>query len=308
MSEQTLRRILVGVGVLVVASVLVVVAGDGGDAGEGGAGAVAELLEDLDPDRIRELAFSEDGDTLRLRLVEGTWRVNGYRADSARIAGFRESLAEARVTGPVARNPSNHARLGVSADSAARLVVREEDGEERILLVGQSGPARPSAYVRVPDRDAVHLVHVDLRGAVARSVEGWRDRTIVRLDTARVRTLILSREGGDETLHRRDAGWSLDDGTQADGETVRGILGALAGLRATAFAPDTASLGQADRRLAALGPDGDTLTVLSLAGMELPGARIRARESPTIYELTTYQLDRLFPEPETLRGGSGGGG
>lgn len=308
MSESALKRILVVVGVLVAAWLIVTLLRSPVGTGDGDPGPLADLVASLDPDRVQELRFVQPDDTIRLSRTDGVWSVNGHPADSARIARFWSDLAGARVTGPVARNPSNHPRLGVAADSATRMVARTAEGEEVTLLVGESGPSRPSAYVRLPDRDPVHVVHADLRGAAAREADAWRDRTVVRVDTSRVRRLVLSRPEGDVTLDRPDGLWVLDDGTPGDSAAVQGILGALAGLRATGFAPDTASLDAAGRTLVALDRAEDTLTVLSLAEMEPAGALLRARDDPTIYELTSYQVGRLFPEPDALRGGAGDGG
>lgn len=309
MSERALKRILGAVGVLVAAWAIVALLRGPADGPAGGdAGPVGDLLASLDPEGIQEVRFFRPGDTIRLARSDGAWTVNDRPADSSRVARLWSDLSEARVTGPIARNPANHPQLGVAADSATRVVFRTTDGEELTLLVGESGPSRPSTYVRLPDRDPVHVVHADLRGTARRDLDAWRDRAVVRVDTSRVRTVVLDRPGEDQTLSRSDGGWSLGDGAPADSAAVRGILGALANLRATGFGPDTVSLDEPDRRLVALGEGDDTLTVLSLTDMEQPGSRVTARGNPTIYELTTYQVGRLFPEPEALRAGSGDGG
>lgn len=308
MSERTLKRILAGVAVLVAvyAAVALVRNGPGG-AGEEGGGAVGELFSSLDPESVEEVRFERPDDTLRLGRSGDRWTVNGHPADSARVAGFWSGLEDARVGAPVARNPANHERLGVG-EGAVRVVFRTGDGETREILVGDVGPAPPSAYVRLPGADAVHVVHADLRSPARRSLDDWRDRTVVRVDTARVRTLALVGDGGGEgetrTLTREDDGWSLE-GAPADSAAVRGILGALANLRATGFAPDTAEIGEPGRRVVALDAGGDTLAVVSLAEREEPGYHVLARGDSVVYELTTYQGGRLFPEPDALRADPG---
>lgn len=310
MSEKTLKRILVGVAVLVVAYAGVALLQRTTGSGSGGDSALGDLLASLEPDAVEEVRFVRLQDTIRLSRSGEAWSVNGRTADSSRVARFWNDLAEARVTGPIARNPANHARLGVAGDSAVLVVFRTSDGQTRELLVGESGPSFPSSYVRLPDRDPVHVVHADLRGAARRNLESWRDRTVVRIDTARVRIIALRRDGTEQTLTREGGAWRVD-GAPADSSAVQDLLGALVRLRSTGFAPDTVELASPDRTLVALGQGGDTLTALSLVETEGSGYRGRARGDDTVYELTSYDIGRLFPEgieADTTDAGAGDGG
>lgn len=304
MSERTLKRILVGVAILVVAYGGMVLLRSPMGSGDEDGGPLADLLGSLDPEAVEEVRFVRPEDTVRLTRSEEGWTVDGNPADSARLAQFWSDLSGAEVTGPIARNPSNHPRLGVAADSAARVVIRTSDGETHEMLVGESGPSFPSSYVRLPDRDPVHVVHADVRGAARRNAESWRDRTVVQVDTAAIREITLERDGGARTLARDGDAWRVN-GTPADSSAVQGILDALVRLRSTGFAPDTVQLESVDRSLVALGEGGDTLAGLSLAETEGSGYRARAQGSATVYELTSYDVERLFPDSIAADGDGG---
>lgn len=307
MTERTLNRILITVGTLVVIYLgATLLRGDpgGSDPGNG----PAALLEAVTPERVEAVRFVEAGDTVRLERGDRGWTVNGLRADSATVEGFWSELTDARSGGPVARNPENHRRLGVTEDDAAHVVFRLEDGEERELLVGASGPTYPSAYVRLPDEDVVHLLHGQVRGAVTRDPDGWRDRTIARVDTSRVDRVEVRAPAGSYALERSEAGWSVD-GAPADSAAARRLVGGLASLRASGFVPDTVNLPEPSHRVVALEASGDTL--LSLAMEREEGAyraRARAAGDSTVYEVSASLVERLAPDPAGLRPTSDGSG
>lgn len=296
MSERALKRILTVVAVVVAAyAVVALVRGGPSSPADEGTEALRELLTSLEPDAIEAVHFVRGGDTVRLARENGSrWTVNGHRADSATVARFWNQLGEARVGTIAARNPENHEALGVTADAADRVLFESREGETSELLIGEPGPAGRSAYLRFPDRETVHVVHGDLRGAARREVDAWRDRTVLRVDTARVQSVELVRDEGTDTLRREDGAWSVG-GAPADSAAVRGLLGALARLRASGFAPDTATL-DADRRLVAAAASGDTLGLLELEEGEGSTLRIRAEGDPVIYEISSFEGGRLFPD------------
>lgn len=305
MSEQALKRILVVVAALVVAYGLAELVTGGTGGGGGDAGAVTSALEGLDAGSVSEAVFQRASDTVRLARSDGSWTVNGFAADSSRVAALWSSLEPDHVDGVVARNPDNHDRLGVG-DGAPRAVFRTGDGRSTALLVGNSGPAFPSVYVRLEGSDEVVLLDGELRSAARRGVSDWRDRTIARVDTGSVTRVEVTRDGATSVLERADSGWNVA-GEAASADAVRNLLGQLARLDASGFAPDSVSLDEPERRVVALGASGDTLLALDIQPTEDSGVRVRPRGRETIYRLSSYRADRLTPEAADLRGGAEGG-
>lgn len=304
MTERTLNRILLGVGVLVFAYLGAALLGGSPDGTAGDTNGPTDLLEAVSADRVESVRFAAPADTVRLERSDGGWTVNGRPADSATVRGFWSELEDARPEGPVARNPENHERMGVTDDGAVHVLFRLEGGEERELLVGSSGPAYPSAYVRIPDEDVVHLLHGEIRGAVERDADGWRDRTVARVDTSRVRRLEIDREGETYVVERDGSGWTVD-GEPADSAAVRRLVGGLASIRASGFPPDTATLEAPSHRLVVTDAAGDTLLSLALLREEDAfRARARTAAGPTLYEVSGSLVDRLAPDPAGLRGSS----
>jgi hypothetical protein len=305
MSEKMLKIVLGVVGALAVVYIATAALGSGGGAPADGSAAgreLAKILASIDEAGVEAVRFLTPEDTVELRREGSGWSAGGYPADSALVASFWAAVEDAAVGDLVATNPANHERLGVAGENPRAIEFVLSGGKSTRLLVGHGGPTYPSAYVRLPDRNEVHLLRANLRTALDRSLDGWRDRTIVRVDTAAVRRIEVERDGERYTLARDTAGWTLDGGA-ANAVAVQGILGELANLQAVGFAPDSARPAEPNRRVTVLGEAGDTLATVSIG--EGDGVYLLATTpgKTTVFELAAWRVDRLVPtraevEPE----------
>lgn len=304
MSERTLRGILGALGILV-ALWLISTLLSGGGGGGAPAGGVAALLEGLDESTVSSVRIVGPTQTVSLERSDGAWTVNGYAADSAAVIRFWRALDQATVGAVVANNPRNHARMGLSADSAWAVDFTRADGGIASLLVGKVAPNSPSGYVRLPDQDAVVVVSGDLRATVIRSLTNWRDKTILRVDTAAVVRVVLETDTATHVAERSDSTWSVD-GEPANTSTIRSVLGELANLVALGFVEDGEVFQENPRRVIALGAGGDTLGVVTLTG-EAGNRHARTPGSDVVFELAIFRADRITPDMAALRAADPGG-
>lgn len=303
MSEATLRRVLGLVAILAVGYGGVLLLGDGGGAGEPD-GPVPDALRRAGGSELDSARIVGGGDTVVLRRGTDGWRVNGHRAEAAEVGSLRQALEPDAPPELASRNPENHPSMGVDAAGARRLVLWTAESGAVQLLVGDRGPYASSAHARVPGTDPVHVVRGELGSLARQGPEAWRDRTVVALDTARAGTLVVRRPDTTYRVERTSGGWRIGDGP-ADAGGVRDLLGLLAGLEATGFAPDTAGEASPDRRVLVLGREApDTLASLRLfrTGPEdRPRYRVAAEGREAVFELPGSRADRLAPPPGDLR-------
>ena len=305
MSERTLKRIFGALGVLVIlwlGSVLLSGRPDGGPAPGGG---IASLLEGLDETTVDAVRIVGPNQTMALERSGGAWTVNGNLADSATVTRFWSALEGAEVGGVVANNPSNHERMGLSVDSAWAVDFTLADGGMASVLVGKTGPIFPSGYVRLPDQDAVVVVSGDFRSTVILSITQWRDKTILRVDTAAVARVVVETDEGIHVAERSDTTWSVD-GEPANTNTMRSVLDELANLVALGFVEDGEALEENSRRVIALGAEADTLGIVVITG----GAATRHARTPgsaIVFEISIFRADRITPAIEALRAADTGG-
>lgn len=295
MSRRALSWLLGALAVLGVAYGIVALASSGGEGPDGGE--LARAFRAVDRDRVDRIRFLQPGDTVVLNREGDRWYVEGYPADSAAMRRFWEYIEEPDVGGVVSRNPANHRRMAVT-DSMG-VILAFDAGEETLarILVGESGPTYPSVYARLPDADAVHVVGAGLRGPSMRGPRGWRDKTIVSVDTAAVQRLEVDRPDGSYALVRESGEWRLD-GEPARAEAVRGILGQLGPLASSGFAPDTASFpgeGREVHALAAHGESGEPLVRLRVSRGGSGPAWVTTPGKEPVFTLQGWKADRLVP-------------
>ena len=305
MSEQTLKRILGALGILVVMwliSTLLAGRGDGGATPDGG---VAALLERLDEATVSAVRIVRPEQTVSLQRNGDAWTVNGNVPDSSALTRLWNALVEAEVGGVVANNPGNHERMGLSADSALTVDFTLADGGMASLLVGKVGPIFPSGYVRLPDQDAVVVVSGDFRATLNQSVTDWRDKTILRVDTAAVIRLVLETDDGTHVVERSDTTWSVDGGP-ANASTIRSVLEELANFVAVGFVEDEEIFQGNPRRATVLGAQGDTLGAVVITG-EAGTRHARTPGNDVVFEVASFRADRITPDIENLRPTDGGG-
>ena len=305
MSEQTLKRILGALGILVVMWLISsLLSGKGGDEATADGG-VAALLERLDETTVRAVRIVRPDQTVSLQRSGDAWTVNGNVADSSAVTRIWNALVEAEVGGVVANNPRNHERMGLSADSAWTVDFTLADGGMASVLVGKAGPIFPSGYVRLPDQDAVVVVSGDLRSTLIQSVTDWRDKTILRVDTAAVARVVLETDDGTHVAERSDSTWSID-GAPANASRMRSVLDELANFVAVGFVEDGEVFQENARRVIALGAQQDTLGAVLITG-EAGTRHARTPGSDVVFEVASFRADRITPDIENLRPADAGG-
>lgn len=294
MSEKALRVILVGVVVVVAAWAASALLGRRGGRGPAASSALQARLGGLHEGGVTSVRVLNGKDTVELTRSGGRWLVDGWPTDSDAVASFWTAVDSARVTELASRNPAHQADLGVKGAGTIEVAFRRSTGDSVRVLLGRAGPYYPSAYARLPGSDEVWILSGGLRRQASRPVEEWRDRTVVRVDTGAVRTIIVARGDTTMTLARTDSAWTAN-GHPASPKTVRGLLDGLAELQAGGFAPDTLRPGAPTRSVVALGAGSDTLVALSFSAREPSGFWAILRGDSVVYRVPSYRVDAITP-------------
>jgi hypothetical protein len=142
------------------------------------------------------------------------------------------------------------------------------------------------------------VVSGDLRSALARGIVAWRDKTIVRTDTAAVTRVIIAGDVGSTTLERPDGVWMVN-GEVAAAVAVGNLMRELNLLVATGFAEQGQAAEGDPRRVTALNASGDTLMTMRISGTEST-RHAQVPGSDVVFELPVWRVDRIAPSLETL--------
>jgi hypothetical protein len=231
--------------------------------------------------------------------------VNGLAANAGAIGRLFADLATTEVGDLAATNPANHARMGVSADSASVFEIGV-GADTRSILVGKQGPRIGTAYGRLPDRDEVYLIEGDLRAHVRRTRDDWRKTEILAIDSSRVARIEVERDGEAYTVVRGDSLWTFEGGAPVDALQMRNVLIELASMIASGFVAEDDSLfalpqGGANTAYAS---DGTVLAEVTIGSGE--GERwARTAGDNVVYRLSSFRVGRIAPPRATMDPGSG---
>lgn len=306
MRERTLWWLLGAVAVLGLLYLAVV--WYGGETETSGPDPVSAVLATVREGEVREVRIRKPDLSLNVVRHQGNWRVNGLDADTATVGHLFRTIRESRVAELVSNNAENHPALGVSADSALRVRFLVGDDTTPDLLVGNTGPYQPSAYVRVADVEQVYVLRGRLRAILAGAEVMWRDKTVAAVDTAAVTEVRVRRDEGSYTLRRGPDGWSLASGGSAAPEAVGRLLGSLVDLDAYAFSSDSAAVEESVREVVVLDGAGDVLTWIRAVPSEAGGSWLArsARGGDVVYRVADDRLERVSPPRDSLTAPPGG--
>ena len=292
MSDKTLRASLYFLGAVTVLYLLVTVLRSGGGDSPAADSGLAAVLAEQDGEWLTRAELAGPDEAIHLEKEGGVWTVNGFGADSAAVARFLRAVDEVEVRSVAATNPANHERMGVTAETGWTMTI---DGEATVLL-GNSGNRYRTFYARLPEADEVSLVEGDLRSAATRSLFDWRNKVMVRADTAAAMSIRVTRDGATTVYERQDSVWTMG-GEEVEGVTVRDLLQELSGLRASGFAPQDAQMPETpDRSVQALDADGNEIASVQLVEGESNFLAF-SPASPYIFEIANFRADRIAPEP-----------
>lgn len=332
------RQLLAIFGVLAALLAAWLLTRDGGGDGEDGAtgdGLDIAALLGRPPDISGLRIDRADGDTLRIERRGAGWNVNGYPADDSLVDATLKALAALPPLRLIARSAASHDRMGLSADSAARVrFAGPSVGAEAEILVGGAG--RDGRFVRRPNADAAYVGPSAALDPLAGDEADWRDFRIARVDTATLRRIVVRRGGRVATVLEREisveppiveggpplvrAGpWAVA-GVAADTAVMRLFIGALGDLEATGFPADSfVAAADFERPEAAVelygagdggggggngGGDGRApdVTLLFSTGLDHPDVLVRREDSPIVYAIDRARANLLTTTPGRLLG------
>ncbi len=298
MSERTLKWLVGALAIVVVAWAAVTFLG-GRTGAPAGSAKMTAFFKGLTPKEVVAVHIQGPKDTVDLTQDKGVWKVDGAPTDSGAVARFWTDVKNATVQDLVATNPANHYRLGVAADSTWKVTFVVSSGS-RTIYIGHTGPTYTTVYARLPKDNDVYTLAGGLRPAVVRTVDDWRNKKIVALDTSAVVHVMVKHGHNSFHLMHNDSIWELAKGGRASPSAVRNILSELSNFDALGFYHKSDSLPSEAGTLVALNGVGDTLTVLTVGSGEAD-RWVRVRGDTAVYKVAGYRVDRMMPELSTLR-------
>ena len=204
--------------------------------------AAEEKLYAFAPARVKAITVAAKGDTTALARTGDGWRIESpVRADAERatVDSLVDGIAELRRKSSIAPAPDAAAlaRYGLSQPRATATLTLD-DGKTETLALGDENAFDGTAFVRTTG-GAVELVPGDVKWSVERSTFDLREKRLLPFEDKDLQRVSVTTPKLSYELVREGDAWRLEAPSRekADDATVSRVLGAIRGLRATAFLP-----------------------------------------------------------------------
>jgi hypothetical protein len=277
---------------------------------------VKVTLPAFDKDTIDELYFAAPNKpAVRHVKKDGKWMlVEPLEApsDSASIKSALGKLDELEVTGVAATTKDNHGRLEVDAEKGTRVTAKAGGNTVLDLWVGiyKSG----NSMLRKEGEDVVATVRGSIRFAFQKELRGWRDRTILSLNTDDMVALEVATAEGTLKFVKQDGAWAQAPGEKPierfDPSLVDKIAASIATLKAADFPKTPISdeeAGMTEGKDAAtvtvtLGGDaGQEGVVLRLGKTVATNRYLKHEGDPTMYLVANYLAANMTGGPSKFQ-------
>jgi hypothetical protein len=228
----------------------------------------------VEKDHVTALSIdAPDAEEIRLVKEGDGWRVTApfeAPADASAVDSLLSRLGELEADEVVVETTDDLGQYGLAHPS--RTVTVTVEGAEAPLVVefGSQTPGGSSVYARTPSSSRVYTVASFVETSFDKKPFDLRDRDLLHVKRADVRTLDVRGPEGDYALARTDAGdWAFTEplATRAGRWSVDGLLGTLENLKMESVAAEDAEslepygLDQPARSVRLVLSDGTTRTL-----------------------------------------------
>ncbi|MGH7583558.1 MAG: DUF4340 domain-containing protein [Gemmatimonadales bacterium] len=267
--------------------------------------AVTFALPKFNRAAVDQIVIAKAGDTIHLARHDTTWTANGYATLAHSVSALLDAATDTTARGQlVAESPSSYQELGVDSASVHRITFSSAGKDLATLLVGKQGDDFASGFVRVPGDANVYQLPGQLAEFANRTLDDWRDKTIVTTVPDSVDRIEIARPNGSYAIVRVDHGWKIGSAA-ADSAAVANLLDQLKTLTAAGFAStaqiDSGGHAKPARGVRLFGKDSKTIASLTFDSVSSGTFLARREGDSTVYRIDGYTVKQLTPADSTLR-------
>ncbi|MFZ0737129.1 MAG: DUF4340 domain-containing protein [Candidatus Acidiferrales bacterium] len=193
---------------------------------------------------IASLTVERGGATAMFEQRDGTWYMVqplATRADQSVVGAIASELASDGVTRTLSAGAGGLATYGLNSPSVT-LQFAMKNGGKHTLKLGGKDFSGSSVYALVDGGKDVALMSDTILTSSDKSVDDFRDPSVLTLDTNDIASFELQNESGeiDATKDASTSSWKIEKPrtVAADGSAIAGLLSTIATAHVTSFVDD----------------------------------------------------------------------
>lgn len=257
----------------------------------------------VSPDVIDRVTITAPaGDEARLDKINDVWQVDREEAFVPKLNQLWTAAADIDGAQLVARNPANHARMGVQEGQGINVAFWLGEFKQEEFIVGRWSQEVRLCYLRKPARSEVYAIPCPYGNIFDSRADGWRNPIVASIPRDAIESIEYEYPGENFVLRRVERGWlaeNADISEPANVFAVNAVLGTLEGFIASGFAAE-----QETENLDFAGPGGISIRIITAEDSGFPTTRVRLlpRDDISLYAKTPRRPNTFLIDARAAAG------
>lgn len=274
------------------------------------------VLDELSSSDVTAVDIDKGGETILLKKTGDTWGVTekNYPVDSQKINAVLSAVQALKLTALVSET-GDLKRYELDPEKRLQVSVRAGDRPIREFDVGKTAPTYRHTFVRIAGDDRVFHAAGSFRADLDQTVDGFRDKRIISVNTDIIKGIRLEKDGvirdfsregkkGDTGSDTEAAAWVSADGPPPDADAIKRLVAILSSLKCSSYsATESKEEFLAEEPLVRVVLQAETTIELNLYSKAgdgpYPGI---SSENAYPFELDSYQGGDIVSKADTLLG------
>jgi len=169
-------------------------------------------LSEVSGKHISKLEITTAGNSIIFNQKDDTWNIEpkGYRADSTKIKNILNVIEKLKLTALVSES-KNYIRYDLSNDKNIHVKAWQGKNLLREFDIGKTAPTYKHTFVKLPNDPNVYHARGDFRRNFDRSVDDFRDKTVLSYSLNTIQGIKLTHEEKTISLSRKEIPESLPE-------------------------------------------------------------------------------------------------
>ena len=162
-------------------------------------------LSEVSGKHISKLEITTAGSSIIFNKKDDTWHIEpkGYRADSTKIKNMLNVIEKLKLTALVSES-KNYIRYDLTNDKNIHVKAWQDKTLLREFDIGKAAPTFKHTFVKLPDDPNVYHARGDFRRNFDRSVDDFRDKTVLSYAQNTIQGITLAHEKETISLSRKE--------------------------------------------------------------------------------------------------------
>ena len=169
-------------------------------------------LSEVSGKHISKLEITTAGNSIVFNQKDDTWNIEpkGYRADTTKIKNILNVIEKLKLTALVSES-KNYIRYDLSNDKNIHVKAWQDKNLIREFDIGKTAPTYKHTFVKLPNDPNVYHARGDFRRNFDRSVDDFRDKTVLSYSLNTIQGIKLTHEEKTISLSRKETPEPLSD-------------------------------------------------------------------------------------------------